>query len=102
MRHSARIQTRQAGYLTSCCSCNFALPAHSIPSRCMTGCREGWRLHPDRTGLQFHTCCHSFATDCDCITVPTVQDPFTLHDGPPYANGDLHIGHALNKVCGGL
>jgi isoleucyl-tRNA synthetase len=25
-------------------------------------------------------------------------DPFTLHDGPPYANGDLHIGHALNKV----
>jgi valyl-tRNA synthetase len=26
------------------------------------------------------------------------QEPFTLHDGPPYANGDLHIGHALNKV----
>ncbi|KDD74309.1 class I (I, L, M and V) tRNA synthetase, partial [Helicosporidium sp. ATCC 50920] len=24
--------------------------------------------------------------------------PFTLHDGPPYANGDLHIGHALNKI----
>ncbi|KAI9376455.1 hypothetical protein BJX61DRAFT_530866 [Aspergillus egyptiacus] len=24
--------------------------------------------------------------------------PFVLHDGPPYANGDLHIGHALNKV----
>ena len=23
---------------------------------------------------------------------------FTLHDGPPYANGHLHIGHALNKV----
>lgn len=23
---------------------------------------------------------------------------FTLHDGPPYANGNLHIGHALNKV----
>ena len=22
--------------------------------------------------------------------------PFTLHDGPPYANGHLHIGHALN------
>lgn len=27
-----------------------------------------------------------------------LQEPFTLHDGPPYANGDLHIGHALNKV----
>ncbi|MGB1332482.1 MAG: isoleucine--tRNA ligase, partial [Paracoccaceae bacterium] len=24
--------------------------------------------------------------------------PFTLHDGPPYANGHLHIGHALNKI----
>ncbi|MFW5995720.1 MAG: isoleucine--tRNA ligase, partial [Halanaerobiaceae bacterium] len=24
--------------------------------------------------------------------------PFILHDGPPYANGDIHIGHALNKV----
>ncbi|MUK89516.1 isoleucine--tRNA ligase [Ornithinibacillus sp. L9] len=23
---------------------------------------------------------------------------FILHDGPPYANGDLHIGHALNKI----
>ena len=23
---------------------------------------------------------------------------FTLHDGPPYANGNLHMGHALNKV----
>lgn len=26
------------------------------------------------------------------------QEIFTLHDGPPYANGDLHIGHALNKI----
>ena len=25
-------------------------------------------------------------------------DRFVLHDGPPYANGDLHVGHALNKV----
>ena len=23
---------------------------------------------------------------------------FILHDGPPYANGHLHIGHALNKI----
>ncbi len=26
------------------------------------------------------------------------RTPFILHDGPPYANGDLHIGHALNKI----
>ncbi|KZV68362.1 isoleucyl-tRNA synthetase [Peniophora sp. CONT] len=25
-------------------------------------------------------------------------DKFVLHDGPPYANGDLHMGHALNKI----
>ncbi|KAF2255020.1 isoleucyl-tRNA synthetase-like protein [Trematosphaeria pertusa] len=25
-------------------------------------------------------------------------ETFTLHDGPPYANGPLHIGHALNKI----
>ena len=24
--------------------------------------------------------------------------PFILHDGPPYANGHIHIGHALNKI----
>ena len=23
---------------------------------------------------------------------------FILHDGPPYANGDLHMGHAMNKI----
>ncbi len=26
------------------------------------------------------------------------KETFTLHDGPPYANGHLHIGHALNKI----
>ncbi|MDH5516213.1 MAG: isoleucine--tRNA ligase [Gammaproteobacteria bacterium] len=25
-------------------------------------------------------------------------EPFILHDGPPYANGDIHIGHAVNKI----
>ena len=26
------------------------------------------------------------------------NNKFTLHDGPPYANGHLHMGHALNKI----
>ena len=26
------------------------------------------------------------------------KEKFILHDGPPYANGNLHIGHALNKI----
>ena len=28
----------------------------------------------------------------------TGAEPFILHDGPPYANGHLHTGHALNKI----
>ena len=26
------------------------------------------------------------------------SEKYILHDGPPYANGDLHLGHALNKI----
>jgi len=33
------------------------------------------------------------------VSEPTRGKPnFTLHDGPPYANGNIHIGHALNKI----
>ena len=32
------------------------------------------------------------------LRAKTGRPPFTLHDGPPYANGHLHIGHALNKI----
>ena len=28
----------------------------------------------------------------------TGKEQFILHDGPPYANGDIHLGHAVNKV----
>ncbi len=34
----------------------------------------------------------------DCLREKEGRKPFTLHDGPPYANGNLHIGHALNKT----
>ena len=29
---------------------------------------------------------------------PRAAPKFVLHDGPPYANGNIHIGHALNKI----
>ena len=29
---------------------------------------------------------------------PKGRPKFVLHDGPPYANGNIHIGHALNKI----
>ena len=31
-------------------------------------------------------------------SIKNKREKFILHDGPPYANGDIHIGHALNKV----
>ena len=27
------------------------------------------------------------------------KEKFILHDGPPYANGHIHMGTALNKIC---
>jgi len=64
------------------------LPATSLPMKAGLAAQEpGWltrwqamdlygRLRRERAGKQ----------------------RFVLHDGPPYANGDIHIGHALNKV----
>ena len=37
------------------------------------------------------------ALGCHLIEV-IFQGTFILHDGPPYANGNLHMGHALNKI----
>ncbi len=34
----------------------------------------------------------------DRLREKTGRESFVLHDGPPYANGNLHIGHALNKI----
>ena len=31
-------------------------------------------------------------------TARPANKSFTLLDGPPYANGELHVGHALNKI----
>lgn len=39
------------------------------------------------------------AKDIYSLSIQTDEDkPFILHDGPPYANGDIHLGHTLNKV----
>lgn len=32
------------------------------------------------------------------LSKPAPKGKYILHDGPPYANGDIHIGHALNKT----
>jgi len=63
------------------------LPETDFPMRAGLPQREpDWLARWERIGVY------------DRLREKTGRTPFTLHDGPPYANGHLHIGHALNKV----
>ena len=63
------------------------LPETDFPMRAGLPVREPeWLALWDRLGIY------------DRLRAKTGRPPFTLHDGPPYANGHLHIGHALNKT----
>ena len=33
------------------------------------------------------------------VEKPAPRGSFVLHDGPPYSNGDIHLGHSLNKIA---
>ena len=63
------------------------LPVTEFPMRAGLPQREpGWLERWERIGVY------------DRLREKGGRVPFVLHDGPPYANGHLHIGHALNKV----
>ncbi|MEL6582556.1 MAG: isoleucine--tRNA ligase [Pseudomonadota bacterium] len=63
------------------------LPETDFPMRAGLPKREpGWLARWSEIGVY------------DRLRAKEGRAPFTLHDGPPYANGNLHIGHALNKV----
>jgi isoleucyl-tRNA synthetase len=63
------------------------LPQTDFPMRAGLPKREPeWLAHWERLGVY------------DRLREKEGRAPFTLHDGPPYANGHLHIGHALNKI----
>ncbi|MFB9068691.1 isoleucine--tRNA ligase [Pseudofulvimonas gallinarii] len=64
------------------------LPATDFPMRGDLPAREPARLE------------QWYASDLyGRLQTATAQRPlFLLHDGPPYANGDIHIGHAVNKI----
>ena len=64
------------------------LPKTDFPMRAGLPAREpGWLARWERIGVYDRLREQSEG-----------RPPFVLHDGPPYANGNLHIGHALNKV----
>ena len=64
------------------------LPQTEFPMRGDLAKREpGWLESWQSTGL-YHQ-----------VRAASLGRPvFVLHDGPPYANGDIHIGHAVNKI----
>ncbi|MFT4014744.1 MAG: isoleucine--tRNA ligase [Paracoccus sp. (in: a-proteobacteria)] len=63
------------------------LPQTDFPMRAGLPQREpDWLARWERLGVY------------DRLRAKPGRAPFILHDGPPYANGHLHIGHALNKV----
>ncbi|MFO1174221.1 MAG: isoleucine--tRNA ligase [Paracoccaceae bacterium] len=63
------------------------LPETDFPMRAGLPQREpNWLARWERIGVY------------DRLRAKKGRAPFTLHDGPPYANGHLHIGHALNKI----
>ena len=65
----------------------LSLPKTDFPMRAGLPKREpDWLARWERLGVY------------DRLREAKGRPPFTLHDGPPYANGHLHIGHALNKT----
>ncbi|SPH16867.1 Isoleucine--tRNA ligase [Defluviimonas aquaemixtae] len=63
------------------------LPETEFPMRAGLPAREpDWLARWEKIGVY------------DRLRGKTGRAPFILHDGPPYANGHLHIGHALNKI----
>ncbi|RME18956.1 MAG: isoleucine--tRNA ligase [Alphaproteobacteria bacterium] len=63
------------------------LPETDFPMRAGLPKREpGWLERWEKIGVY------------DRLREKQGREPFILHDGPPYANGHLHIGHALNKI----
>jgi isoleucyl-tRNA synthetase len=65
----------------------LTLPETDFPMRAGLPAREpGWLDRWEKIGVY------------DRLREKEGRAPFILHDGPPYANGHLHIGHALNKI----
>ncbi|MEX0969119.1 MAG: isoleucine--tRNA ligase [Paracoccaceae bacterium] len=63
------------------------LPETDFPMRAGLPAREpDWLAKWEKMGIY------------DRLRAKEGRPPFVLHDGPPYANGHLHIGHALNKI----
>jgi isoleucyl-tRNA synthetase len=64
------------------------LPTTNFPMKAGLAQREPERLRLWQDKDLYHT----------ALDKNAAGETFILHDGPPYANGDIHMGHALNKT----
>ena len=64
------------------------LPNTTFPMKANLNQNEPLRLKKWQTSGLYH----------QLLSDTKNSPPFIFHDGPPYANGDIHIGHLLNKV----
>ncbi len=64
------------------------LPTTDFPMKGNLSQREPEQLQSWQQGQLYQKIRETFAG----------RPKFVLHDGPPYANGDIHIGHAVNKI----
>lgn len=64
------------------------LPQTAFPMRANAAAREP----------QLHARCVALVVDAQKARRQAGRPRFELHDGPPFANGELHMGHLLNKV----
>lgn len=80
-------------YLRASWSSTLRLPKSSFPARPLPAAKAGYlgRCTDELYAWQQNS---RSGVDANGKT----PEAFTLHDGPPYANGPLHIGHALNKI----
>lgn len=81
-------QVLRASWSTTLC-----LPRSAFPPRAVLADRPEY-LRRCTDVLYTHSLQRAQSALKERVELPT----FTLHDGPPYANGSLHIGHALNKI----
>lgn len=95
---AAEVTCRNHGRRRSGCpSRDFRTSPSSVPAQLdpfLTRCRP--RPQPSFRDQYLRRCTDEFYK-WQATNRPE-NKPFTLHDGPPYANGDLHVGHALNKI----
>lgn len=71
------------------------LPKSTFPARPTAAQLETYR---QRCADELYTWQRQEKSSCRASTGEIAEDEFVLHDGPPYANGAVHAGHALNKI----